>query len=112
MQLLAEPVIRHGQINLVIYKYKIANEISMLIIGCSHGKHLAEKIARKLKASYSELKVEKFPDGETNLRFMGNVKGKEVVLVQSFYGAINDCVIEVIFAADTAKELGAKKVFL
>ena len=84
----------------------------MIIIGCSNGKHLAEKIAKKLKAPYSELEVKKFPDGEIKIRFLSNVKGRVVVLVQSFYGAINDCVVEVIFAAETAKDLGAKKVLL
>jgi len=73
---------------------------------------LAGKIAGKLKASYSLLQVKRFPDGEIKVRFMSNVRGKEVVLVQSFYGAINDCIVEVIFAAETAKDLGAKKVIL
>lgn len=85
---------------------------SMLIVGCSKGTHLAGKIAKKLKSSYSELKVKKFPDGEIKVRFMSNVKDKVVALVQSFYGNINDLVVEIIFAAETAKDLGAKKVFL
>ncbi len=88
----------------------------MIIIGCSHGKHLGSKIARKLKAAYSELEAKKFPDGEIKIRILANAKGKDAVLVQSFYGDanwhINDCVVEAIFAAETAKELGAKKVFL
>lgn len=88
----------------------------MIIIGCSHGKHIGNNIAKKLKASYSGLEVKKFPDGETKVRFPADVRGKDVVLVQSFYGDVkgdvNDCVIEAIFAASTAKELGAKKVFL
>ncbi len=84
----------------------------MIIVGCSRGTHLAGKIAKKLKSSYSELKVKKFPDGEIKVRFTSNVRGKDVVLVQSFYGAVNDCVVEAIFAADTARDLGAKKVIL
>jgi ribose-phosphate pyrophosphokinase len=84
----------------------------MIIIGCSHGTHLAQKVAKKLKSSYSALKVKKFPDGEIKVRFMSNVKGKDIVLVQSFYGDINDLIVEVIFAAETARDLGAKKVFL
>jgi len=84
----------------------------MIIIGCSKGKHLAQKIAKKLKGTYSNLEVKKFPDGEISVRFINNVSGKVVVLVQSFYGNINDCVVEVIFAAETAKDFGAKKVFL
>jgi len=84
----------------------------MLIVGCSRGKHLAQKIAKKLKKPYSDLKVKKFPDNEIGIRFMSNVKGKEIVLVQSFYGNVNDCIVEVLFAVETAHELGAKKVAL
>lgn len=84
----------------------------MIIIGCSKGTHLAQKVSRKLRYPYSELQVKKFPDGELKVRFTSNVHGKDVVLVQSFYGNVNDCIVEVIFAADTARDLGAKKVFL
>ena len=94
-----------------MYKYNIIYSFIMIIIGCSKGKHLAQKVAKKLKSAHSELKVRKFPDGEINVRFMSDVKGKEVALVQSFYGNINDGVVEVIFAADTAKDLGVKKIF-
>ncbi len=84
----------------------------MIIISCSNGKHLAKKVANRLKKPYSELSVEKFPDGELNLRFKTDVKNKKVVLVQSFYGDINDLIVEVLFAADTAKDLKAKSVSL
>ena len=84
----------------------------MLIIGCSHGRHLAQKIAKGLRCPYSNLRVKKFPDNEMGMRFMSSVRGKVIVLVQSFYGDVNDCVVEVLFAAETARDLGAKKVFL
>ncbi|MFH2027919.1 MAG: ribose-phosphate diphosphokinase [Nanoarchaeota archaeon] len=84
----------------------------MIIIGMSHGLHIAQKIAKKLKKPYSALEVTHFPDSEIKLRFKVDVKKKIVVLVQSFYGKINDCVIETLFAAETARDLGAKKVIL
>jgi len=84
----------------------------MIIIGCSRGKHIAGSIAKKLRKPYSELNVKRFPDGEIYVRLMQNVKGKNVILVQSFYGYINDCVIEAIFAAQTARDLGAANVIL
>jgi len=84
----------------------------MIIIGCSKGKHISAKIAQKLKTRHSELKVRNFPDGEIYARIMSPVKGKEVALIQSFYGNISDCIIEVLLAAATARELGAKKVVL
>lgn len=84
----------------------------MLIISCSHGLHLAKKIAKKLKQPYSELEVTHFPDSEIKLKFNTSLKNKIVVLVQSFYGNINDCIIETLFAAETAADLGAKKIVL
>src|SRR3989344_3492388 len=83
-----------------------------LIIGCSHGLHLARKVAQILRQPYSELRTRIFPDGELYAKLQASVKGKDIVLVQSFYGPINDCLMEVIFAAHTARELGATKVAL
>lgn len=84
----------------------------MLIVSCSHGNHLGHLIAKKLMKKHSELIVNKFPDDEIVTRFNPALKSKTVVLVQSFYKNISDCIIEIIFAAKTAKELGAKKVIL
>lgn len=84
----------------------------MIIISCSHGLHLAKKIATKLKQPYSQLEVTHFPDSEIKLKFNTLIKDKTIVLVQSFYQNVNDCVIETLFAAETAKDLGAKKIIL
>ncbi|MBU1704023.1 MAG: ribose-phosphate diphosphokinase [Nanoarchaeota archaeon] len=83
-----------------------------MIIACSHGKHIAKKIAEKAKMPYSELETTHFPDSEIKIKFNVDVKKKNVYLVQSFYHNINDCVVEALFAAETAKDLGAKKVTL
>ncbi len=85
----------------------------MIVIACSHGKHLAQDIAKKAKKRYSELFVEKFPDNEIHIKFNARlIKNKKVILVQSFYDEIDSCLIEVMFAARTAKELGASSVSL
>ena len=84
----------------------------MIVVGCSHGSHLAKKIADKLKKPYFPLEVTHFPDSEIKLRYKINIKNKDIVLVQSFYGNVNDCIIEALFAAETAADLGAKKITL
>jgi len=84
----------------------------MVIIALSHGTHIAKKLANKLKQPYSQLEVTHFPDSEIKLKFNTNIKNKDVILVQSFYNNINDCVIETLFAAETAADLGAKKIIL
>lgn len=84
----------------------------MIIVSCSHGKHLGPLIAKKSKIMHSILHVDKFPDNELRVRFESNLKNKNVALVQSFYNDISDCILEVILAAKTAEELGAKKIIL
>ncbi len=84
----------------------------MIIVGCSKGKDIAKKIAKKLKKPYSELIVKRFPDNESYIRYNCQVKNKKVILVQSFHNNINDQLIEVWFAARTAHELGAKECWL
>ena len=85
-----------------------------LIVSCSGSKHLAKKIASKAGAEYGEILIDRFPDTEIKVR-LPDVKGKNVYFVQSFYpqeNDINDKVMEVLFAAHTAKELKARKIFL
>ena len=84
----------------------------MIIISCSHGVHLGPSIARKLNCKHSVLKVDKFPDDEFKVRININLKNKDVILVQSFYKNISDCIVEVILASQTARELGAKNISL
>src|SRR3989338_2857190 len=84
----------------------------MLIIGCSGASGIARNIAKKIECRFSQICSNKFPDGESYVRLMANARNEDVVLVQSFYGEINDKLIEVIFAGYTAMDLGAKKVTL
>jgi len=85
-------------------------KLPKIIFSGTNSKDLAKKIARKAKAKYGELYASHFPDGETYLRFKTSVKGKEVVLVNTLYPNPNENMVELVFAAHTAKELGAKKV--
>lgn len=84
----------------------------MLVISCSHGKPLGGMIAKKLRSKHYNLIVGRFPDDELRVRLSGNIKNKKIILIQSFYKNVSDCIIEVILAAATARELGAKKVSL
>ncbi len=84
----------------------------MIITHGSNDEQLARTISRKLRALYSPLTVNLFPDGDLYVKFNTDVKGKKVVLIQSFYPNPNQSLLEVIFAAETAKELGAKKFIL
>lgn len=83
----------------------------MLIIGCSNSRELAKKISKNLKCEYSELIVNKFPDGELYIKFNTELENKEVVLVQTLNPS-NEALLELILAMHTAKELKCKKLIL
>lgn len=82
-----------------------------IIIGMSNAHNIAKNIAKKTRAPYSELFVDHFPDGELYIRFMTDIKNKLVVLVQSLHPDPTSSMLELVFAAHAAKNLGAKQVF-
>lgn len=86
--------------------------IKIIIITCGNSVKIAKELARKLKAKYSPLTISSFPDGDIYLKFNTELKGQEVVIVQSFQPHSDRSLFDLIFAAETAKDLGAKKVIL
>ena len=84
----------------------------MIITSCGNSIDIAKKLARKLRVKYSPLEISSFPDGDIYLKLKARVKGKKVVIVQSFQPKSDMSLFDIIFAAETAKQLGAKKVIL
>ncbi|MFO8016636.1 MAG: ribose-phosphate diphosphokinase [Candidatus Woesearchaeota archaeon] len=82
-----------------------------ILVAFPRSEDLVKRIARKKKWPWTSIDIRKFPDGETNLRFRKDPKGKDLYLVDSF-DEPNDDLITLLFAARTAKELKARKVFL
>lgn len=56
--------------------------------------------------------ISSFPDGDIYLKFNTDLKGKKLVIVQSFQPNSDMSLFDIIFAAETAKDIGAKKVIL
>ena len=84
----------------------------MIITSCGNSISIAKSLAKALRAIYSPLTISTFPDGDLYLKYNAPVKGKTVVIVHSFQPNPNESLLNVVFAAKTAKDLGAKKVIL
>ncbi|MBI4151851.1 ribose-phosphate diphosphokinase [Candidatus Woesearchaeota archaeon] len=84
----------------------------MIITSCGNSQALAKRVAKKLRASFSPLTISAFPDGDRYLKWNTPVKGKKVVILHSFQPHPNESLWNVIWAAETAKDLGARKVIL
>ncbi len=82
----------------------------MLIVAGSPSVHLAEKTAAQLKVPYISTQFKKFPDGEKYVRVNGDVKGQDVVLIQSTALKPDEYLIEYFLLADALKDLGAKRI--
>ena len=84
----------------------------MVIVGCSGAVDIAKDVAKKLDHTYSDLEQNHFPDGELYVKLNKPVKRERVAVVQSFYGDINDKIIEALLACRAAKDNGARSVAL
>jgi ribose-phosphate pyrophosphokinase len=84
----------------------------LIITTCGNSEKIAKQLAKNLKAKYSPLTISEFPDGDIYLKFNTKLKGKTLVIVQSFQPHSDMSLFDIIFAAETAKDLGAKKVIL
>ncbi len=84
----------------------------MIITSCGNSVEMAKNAARSLGIKFCPLEIKAFPDGDIYLKYTWPVKGKTVVIIHSFQPNPDMSLFDVIFAAETAKDLEAKRVVL
>jgi len=82
----------------------------VIVIPGPASKSLGQKVAETLNARTVSVNHKSFPDGEYCLRFDGELKGEEVVVVQSTGQPQDTNVMQLLLMLDAAKDLGAEKV--
>jgi ribose-phosphate pyrophosphokinase len=82
-----------------------------LIFAVGDSAPIARRIAEEMSTDVGRLFSKSFPDGETYLRFDTSVDGRDVFLVCSL-DRPDHKYLPLVFAAATARELGAKRVVL
>jgi ribose-phosphate pyrophosphokinase len=72
---------------------------------------LAGRIAEQLNIELGEVELETFANGETYCRFSESIRGADVFIVQSCYGAgTNDHLIELVIMIQAAKLASANRI--
>jgi len=71
---------------------------------------LGKEIAAQLKAKVVPVEFKRFPDGESYIRFDGNVEGDDVVIVQTTGLPQNENLVQLLLMADNAKDMRAKTI--
>lgn len=82
----------------------------MLIFSGSSNPALAQKIAEKAPAILGEVMIETFKNGEKRVRILSDVKGQEVVVVQSFSQPVDTHIMEFLLMTDALERAGAERV--
>ena len=87
---------------------------TMMIFSGSANRPLADEIATQLNMNLSNIKLEKFANGEIYARYLESIRGKEVFLVQSVCAGngcdVNDALMELLIMIDAAKRASASHI--
>ena len=86
--------------------------MALLIATFPETKRIAKKVAHALKAQYTEIFTEDFPDSEYHIELKKNPKNKIVVIFNSITKNPDEKLIETILAGVIAKDYKAKQVIL
>ena len=71
---------------------------------------LAAAVARKLKIPLARRLLQRFPDGEVNLRLEESVRGCDVYLLQSTCPPVDEHVMELLVMVDACRRAGAGRI--
>jgi ribose-phosphate pyrophosphokinase len=73
---------------------------------------LAEAISSILEVPLGHARVEKFPDGEIDVKIEEDIRGVDCFFVQSTCPPVNDNLVELLLFADAAKRASAERITL
>lgn len=82
-----------------------------LIFSLPANEAVAASLARELEAESGAVEIRRFPDGESYVRILSRVSGRECLLVATL-DRPDDKILPLSFLATTARELGAERVTL
>lgn len=82
----------------------------LLVFGGSSVPSLAKAICRNLTIQVGEVDLRKFSNGETSITVKDSVREKDVFIVQSGCGEVNDNFIELLILISACKTASARRV--
>lgn len=71
---------------------------------------LAEAVARALGIQLGKATVERFPDGEVQVRLLESIRGDDVYLIQPTAPPVNDNLMELLVLADAVRRSSAGRI--
>jgi ribose-phosphate pyrophosphokinase len=88
---------------------ELSEERYVLLSGTAN-RPLADAIARELGTRPGKCEIERFPDGEINVRLGETVREREVFIIDPTSPSVNDHLMEVLIIADACRRASAERV--
>jgi ribose-phosphate pyrophosphokinase len=82
----------------------------LIVVSGPASQELGRKIADLLKTRVVPVEFKRFPDGESYIRFDGNVENEDVAIVQTTSPPQNENLVQLFLMADNAKDLKARSI--
>ncbi|MDC4181616.1 ribose-phosphate diphosphokinase [Mycoplasma bradburyae] len=81
-----------------------------IIFGLSASKKLTESVCSRLGIEPGDITIQRFADGEIFVRPDCTLRNKDVIFIQSTNSPVNDNLMELLVAIDSAKRASAKSI--
>ncbi len=82
----------------------------MLLFAGTANPELAQGVAEELGVELGDVKIRKFSNGEIYVRFLEQVRGADVFLLQPVCGEVNEILMELLIMVDAAKRASARSI--
>lgn len=82
-----------------------------IVLGGSSSRYLAILVSKLLDVEYGDIVVKKFPDGETYIKIVDSVSGRNVIYINSLYPDPDSKIVEAIYTLYTIRDLGADRIY-
>jgi len=82
----------------------------MIVVPGPASQELGQKIAELLKTKVVSVEFKRFPDGESYIRFDGDVENEDAVIVQTTSPPQNENLLQLFLMADNAKDMKARTI--
>jgi ribose-phosphate pyrophosphokinase len=82
----------------------------MKILNCNNTKYLAEKILSKVGLELVNREINKFSDGELNIKIHDDLYQKAVIITHQLFPNVNENLMQLLFLINAVKKRGAKRI--
>jgi len=79
-----------------------------IVIPGPSSRSLALSIAKRMNIEVADVQHKRFPDGESYIRFLGDVKGRRAIVVQSLYPDVDTSLFQLLMMVSRLADEGCK----